>query len=63
MQNPLKGYPMPELYLTQFLLTLIIAAYLVSYQLTVLSSPHPAAPLADAAQVNGILSFTLCQPA
>jgi hypothetical protein len=35
----------------------------LTYQLTVLSSPHPANPLAEAARVVGILSFALPQPA
>lgn len=35
----------------------------ITYQLTVLASPKPASPLAEAARVIGVLSFTLCQPA
>jgi hypothetical protein len=35
----------------------------ITYQLTVLSPPKPASPLAEAARVIEILSFTLCQPA
>jgi hypothetical protein len=31
----------------------------ISYQLTVLSSPKPASPLAEAARVIGVLSFAL----
>jgi hypothetical protein len=34
-----------------------------SYQLTVLSSPHQANPIADMARVIGILSLILHQPA
>jgi hypothetical protein len=34
-----------------------------SYQLTILSAPRQANPLAEMARVVGILSFTLTQPA
>ena len=35
----------------------------ITYQLTVLSSPKPLSPLAEAARVIEVLSFTLSQPA